>query len=533
MRKSLFSIFFLFTSIILLGQTPGEWTWMGGTDSVNSHGVYGTKGVSSPLNNPPGIIFGSNWTDAYGNFWVYGGETINGYSNDLWKYDLATHQWTWINGSKGVSDQMPVYGIYGVADTNNTPGERQCSGSWTDNQGNLWLFGGEGYLETGWGCGYHDLWRYDPLLKMWTWMKGDTTCGINGFNAHYGVKGIEDSMNNPSYTHAMGVTWTDNFGYLWMVDVKGCMWRYNIQSNNWCWMNGDTLGHAKYGQKFTPSTTTTPGATEADYTRWKDSAGNFWYLYSGASYYSNALFKYYPSLNEWAWMWGDTTWMTVDVKYGDTICDFSPINEKEEITPWPRVECSACWIDQCNNLWLFGGSGGGGFLNDLVYYNTNRNIWVRVGLDTITNSVGYWGSQGVSNPNNNPPNRIGALPFMDDEGNLWFFGGAGYPGANFPYADIWRFGMDSGCSPCGDEFAHISALENKIPSIYPNPGIGRITIENNKEIDEIVVSDILGKVIKFQSIHTKRYDLELPYSGIYFLTIFSGGNKTTLKVVLL
>src|SRR5690349_21286586 len=31
-----------------------EWTWMRGTGILNDPGMFGTKGVSSPLNQPPG-----------------------------------------------------------------------------------------------------------------------------------------------------------------------------------------------------------------------------------------------------------------------------------------------------------------------------------------------------------------------------------------------------------------------------------------------------------------------------------------------
>jgi hypothetical protein len=531
--KAFTIVSFLFITANLTAQIPGEWTWMGGTDTVNSPGVYGSQGVSSPLNNPPGTYEGSEWTDAQGNFWMYGGESMHGWSNDLWKFDLTTKQWTWIKGSGGLPDQMPVYGIKGVANINNSPGERMTSASWTDNQGDLWLFGGGGYQGPGWGGIYQDLWKYNILSNMWTWMKGDSTFGYDGTNAHYGIKGIEDPMNHPPYTKEMGVTWTDDAGDLWMVDIHGCLWRYRLQSNNWCWMNGDTLGHTKYGQQFIPSLTTTPGETYFDYTRWKDSDGNFWYLSSGSSDYINALFKYYPSTNMWAWMWGDTTWMDVIIHYGDTICNFDPIDEKEEITPWPRLEGRACWIDKCNNLWVLGGNGGGGgYLNDLVYYNTNRNVWVRAGFDTTINSTGHYGTLGFSDPNNCPPNRAGAVPFKDNDGNLWFFGGSRDP---YLYCgDMWRFGMDNGCSPCGDEFAGIEVQSKKDEiAIFPNPSYGEFNIESPSNIDLIIVTDILGKVVYEEKPFKQNFSIKIKKSGMYSVTMLSGNNRIIKRIVVL
>src|SRR5262245_58506394 len=36
-----------------------EWTWMSGTNTPNDPGVFGVQGVSSPLNRPPALGYGS------------------------------------------------------------------------------------------------------------------------------------------------------------------------------------------------------------------------------------------------------------------------------------------------------------------------------------------------------------------------------------------------------------------------------------------------------------------------------------------
>ena len=53
-------------------------------------------------------------------------------------------QWTWVSGSDRVAElSFPgVYGTKGVAASENLPGEREFSVSWTDASGNLMLFGG-------------------------------------------------------------------------------------------------------------------------------------------------------------------------------------------------------------------------------------------------------------------------------------------------------------------------------------------------------------------------------------------------------
>ena len=47
------------------------------------------------------------------------------------------------------TNQNGVYGTKGVASSSNAPGARQLAVSWTDNSGNLWLFGGYGYPASG------------------------------------------------------------------------------------------------------------------------------------------------------------------------------------------------------------------------------------------------------------------------------------------------------------------------------------------------------------------------------------------------
>ncbi|MFZ3218269.1 MAG: kelch repeat-containing protein [Candidatus Acidiferrales bacterium] len=72
----------------------GEWTWIGGSNVRNQNGTYGTQGTSAPGNIPGSRWESICWTDATGNFWLFGGfgypSTEFGTSgdlNDLWKYE--------------------------------------------------------------------------------------------------------------------------------------------------------------------------------------------------------------------------------------------------------------------------------------------------------------------------------------------------------------------------------------------------------------------------------------------------------------
>lgn len=66
--------------------STGLWTWMGGSTTQGAPGLYGTLGVAAAGNVPGARDIGVPWTDAAGNFWLFGGYVKAGALNDLWKY---------------------------------------------------------------------------------------------------------------------------------------------------------------------------------------------------------------------------------------------------------------------------------------------------------------------------------------------------------------------------------------------------------------------------------------------------------------
>jgi len=123
------------------------------------------------------------WTDSGGNLWLFGGTGFDstgneGNLNDLWEFSPTSKQWTWIDGSSTAPSScspytscgLPgVYGTLGTPSSTNVPGGRVGAVSWTDNTGNLWLFGGE--VNYTYANGAHgdmnDLWEFSPTTKEW------------------------------------------------------------------------------------------------------------------------------------------------------------------------------------------------------------------------------------------------------------------------------------------------------------------------------------------------------------------------------
>ena len=175
-----------------------QWTWMGGSNTTGQVGVYGKKGMPGAANVPGARYRSISWTDSDGNFWLFGGygygnTSTGGRLNDLWRYDAFNNKWTWMGGAN-TTYQVGIYGTKGVPDAANVPGAREDSISWTDGDGNFWLFGGYGYGSTASYGQLNDLWSYDPATKLWTWVSGAKTRNQPGV---YGTKGVPNAANVP------------------------------------------------------------------------------------------------------------------------------------------------------------------------------------------------------------------------------------------------------------------------------------------------------------------------------------------------
>jgi Galactose oxidase, central domain/Kelch motif len=250
--------------------TGGTWVFVSGSGVANQKGNYGAAGTAASTNVPGGRQSGVGWADANGNLWLFGGEgedsvsTPNGILNDLWVYNIANKQWTWVMGSStanqnGVYEAQPVVGPTNTTGAANTcglasgltinnqvicqpvsttgafPGSRWLAAGWVDAGGNFWLYGGLGLdsESTNGNGSLNDLWVYIPNATptqpgTWAWVKGANTGGQGG---NYG------SLLRPYATYE-GFTpggrsnathwvqwWTDSQGrlqtQLWMFGGEG------------------------------------------------------------------------------------------------------------------------------------------------------------------------------------------------------------------------------------------------------------------------------------------------------------------------
>ena len=60
-----------------------EWTWVNGANVVNQPGTYGQQGTPAAASTPGAREGALTWTDASGNFWMFGGIAQPSASSDI------------------------------------------------------------------------------------------------------------------------------------------------------------------------------------------------------------------------------------------------------------------------------------------------------------------------------------------------------------------------------------------------------------------------------------------------------------------
>jgi N-acetylneuraminic acid mutarotase len=419
-----------FNDLWKFNPATNEWAWMAGSSTGNKAGNYGTMGTPSAQNVPGGREDASGWTGSDGNFWLFGGygydaSGILGVLNDLWEYNPSTGEWTWMSGSTTVGSscfaydigetvcaRAAVYGTLGTPAPGNTPGSNEGGVTWTDNDGNLWLFGGWSYDIPNQVRYYFDeVWKYNPSTSQWAWMGGSKTrsgsacipnsnlwylvCGEPGT---YGVMGVPAPGNIPG-GRAGAAKWTDGQGHLWLFSGSGFdangnfgdpndLWEFNPATTQWTWRSGiDAIpcssaycsAPAVYGTLGTPALGNIPlGRDHA--VSWIDSKGNFWLLGGGGAVIPDSfsmldlsdLWEFNPSTNEWALMGGGAQ------PACGVYCSSSPMPVHGVLgvpapgnNPGTRFG-SAGWTGSDGNFWLFGGSPAIAFSK----YIYNNDLWV-------------------------------------------------------------------------------------------------------------------------------------------------------------
>lgn len=275
------------------------------------------------------------------------------------------------------------------------------------------------------------------------------------------------------------------WGYTGVVTANVTSIVVDCGHNDWTWIDGGntsgTIGSPIYGTfpSSAPATipnpyTNTPGARYGA-SGWTDSAGNLW-MFGGDGWElqgnstpdtldlpMNDLWVCVMTVDYCQWQLVGAYNATTETVNGSSTTIGGQIiaNAQHEgqnglypgapLAPPARLE-GATWTDSSGNLWLFGGSDGGHFLNDLWEFNTST--FSAANPSTYTNNAVAWtlvaGSSATDNPGIYPPNanptpgaRTNAVTWTDQSGNFWLFGGYGWDGespAQLGYLnDLWEY----------------------------------------------------------------------------------------------
>jgi hypothetical protein len=219
--------------------------------------------------------------------------------------DFGHNDWTWMGGDNTANQfgsySAPTFPITSVV--TNTPGGARYPATWTDLNGNLWLFSGYGYST--------DTTVPQPAFFQEMWNYTSTADYGGSYNDFW-------TLTTPASSVPAGrwgaVTWTDATGNLWLfggqdggTNFLNDTWSYDISTQTWTYASGGANQSGVYGTKGVAAAGNIPGG------RWGatgrlDASGNLW-LFGGYGYDStgalgllNDLWEF--SGGQWAWVSG-------------------------------------------------------------------------------------------------------------------------------------------------------------------------------------------------------------------------------------
>ncbi len=148
------------------------------------------------------------WIDSKENLYIYGGNSNNTMDvitySDLWMFNSTSLQWHLLRNESDL-----VRGDLGNGTAATHPGPRVGAAGWTQNDNELWFFGGIGVPNL---FIYADVWKYTIDSNVWTWMSGQSDPSPGPTD--------DVTYNNPSTTalpggaYGAGVT-KDTDGNVW------------------------------------------------------------------------------------------------------------------------------------------------------------------------------------------------------------------------------------------------------------------------------------------------------------------------------
>ncbi len=487
------------TGIVTTKLGVEDWNWISGSNFANNAGAFESEFTPNPRNAPSSRQLAATWYSG-GKLWMFGGNGYDSYGtagplNDLWNCTpgtgtgtssitnanvaIVTCVWTWVAGANHADTQGYYPSSPGTFSATSLPGSRSAAATWTDLNGNMWLFGGSGYDSVGNTGVLNDLWSFS-ITGQSEWVSGPNVVNDQG-----------NATTPPSRAYA--ASWTDSNGNFWLFGGQSInasesvfylndLWcftpSYNgnhpscasetaggasatpqpgtaITSGTWTQISGGTVnGSGSYGTLGAAAASNIPGARISGQT-WVDGAGNLW-LFGGSGYDSvgtngslNDVWMFNTKTRVWTYMFG---WNTVGA--GEVLGTQGSFGSGN--MPSARLG-TVGWTDSSGTiLWMFGGSGtdstgtgassdGGGALNELWAFNTQNLEWAFVAGTNIAGEAGVYpvlpeGALTQYSVYAIPGSRLWSNLWVDSSSNVWIFGGTGDDavGTSGYLSDLWE-----------------------------------------------------------------------------------------------
>ena len=431
-----------------------EWTWLKGKQLTKHPGFYGKKGVERTENLPSSRLHSFLWFDNDMN--LFGGESYHGggsfelSSQEFWKFDISTNNFTWTDGITSVYEYNNQNSSYYFEDLSTPSVYNIVSPSklkWGEKGNKLWFISTLANQPFNGNSLFGGMFEYDiatsTCYKIKEFASNPYNYGI------YGIKNVSDVANIPPYRENANQWETDSklylmggFGVTGNNYYYNDFWVFDKATKVWTWINGSKNNDTPYSfySNIGEINANNYPKSRRNAQTWVDADQNLW-MFSGInaeSSYLNDFWKFDTITNLWVLMGGNENNCTNNVSY---FLESYP----------PFVDNSATW-SKGNDLYFYGGNGLGksgnnlntGLLSDIWKYSVTNNTWTKVLGNRNLNNNGNYGIKEYGFISNVPGSRKDYVTWSDDYGNLWLYGGFGKGetgNAQSNLFDFWKYDL--------------------------------------------------------------------------------------------
>jgi hypothetical protein len=184
-----------------------KWTEMSGWSYISTtFSITIDLPIDAQGNKPKPRYRGATWIDSTTLYFYGGNDGNNNFYADMWGYIIGTNSWSFKGGFGNNTNILPHYpatlgtfslpiGIYNVGVTCSGgschAGSRSGVASFTDSNGQFWMFGGDIYIGSGTTFA-NDLWRIEVVYGgiNWTQVAGSQSANVPGDYSNSGTKTI-------------------------------------------------------------------------------------------------------------------------------------------------------------------------------------------------------------------------------------------------------------------------------------------------------------------------------------------------------